>query len=112
MTQHDNTSRPGRWRSGAESKQRILRVARELFHEHGYGSTTVRAIATAEGVDPAMVFYFFGTKQGLFGAGTDMSGDVPPAIQAIFAGAPAPIGERIVRTRVEILDKSGHLPLV
>jgi AcrR family transcriptional regulator len=112
MTEHDNSSRPGRWRSGAESKQRILRVARELFHEHGYGSTTVRAIATAAGVDPAMVFYFFGTKQGLFSAVTDMSGDVPPALEAIFAGDLATIGERIVRTLVENLDKSDHLPLV
>jgi AcrR family transcriptional regulator len=112
MTEHDNSSRPGRWRSGAESKQRILRVARELFHEHGYAGTTVRAIATAAGVDPAMVFYFFGTKQGLFGAVTDMSGDVPPALEAIFAGDLATIGERIVRTLVENLDKSDHLPLV
>jgi AcrR family transcriptional regulator len=112
MTEHDNSRRPGRWRSGAESKQRILQVARELFHEHGYGSTTVRAIATAAEVDPAMVFYFFGTKQGLFSAVVDMSADVPPALESLFAGSLDTIGERLVRTLVENLDKSDRAPLV
>lgn len=112
MTEHDNHRRPGRWRSGAESKQRVIEVARELFGQTGYRGTTVRAIATAAGVDPAMVFYFFGTKQGLFSAVVDMSADVPPAIESIFAGDLDTIGERIVRTLVENLDKSGRTPLV
>jgi AcrR family transcriptional regulator len=112
MTEHDTHRRPGRWRSGAESKQRVLQVARELFGQNGYSGTTVRAIATAAGVDPAMVFYFFGTKQGLFSAVIDMSGNVPPAIESIFAGSLDTIGERIVRTLVENLDKSGRTPLV
>jgi len=112
MTEHDNHRRPGRWRSGAESRQRVLQVARELFDQNGYSGTTVRAIATAAGVDPAMVFYFFGTKQGLFSAVIDMSDNVPPAIESIFAGGLDTIGERIVRTLVENLDKSDRAPLV
>jgi AcrR family transcriptional regulator len=112
MTEHDNHRRPGRWRSGAESKQRVLQVARELFGQNGYSGTTVRAIATAADVDPAMVFYFFGTKQGLFSAVVDMSPAVPPAIESIFAGGLDTIGERIVRTLVENLDKSDRTPLV
>lgn len=112
MTEHDNHRRPGRWRSGAESRQRVLQVARELFDQNGYSGTTVRAIATAAGVDPAMVFYFFGTKQGLFSAVIDMSDNVPPAIESIFAGGLDTIGERIVRTLVENLDKSDRTPLV
>jgi len=112
MTEHEKNRRSGRWRSGAESKQRILRVARELFHEHGYGGTTVRMIATAADVDSAMVFYFFGTKQGLFSAAIEMSGDVPPAVEALFDGDLDTIGERVVRTLVENLDKSGRTPLM
>jgi AcrR family transcriptional regulator len=105
------SARPGRWRSGAQSKQRILEVARVQFREHGYAGTTVRAVATDAGVDPAMVFYFFGTKQGLFGAVMDMSADAPPAIEAIFTGGLDGIGERIIRTLVENLDGSDRLPL-
>lgn len=112
MAEHGTHGRPGRWRSGAESKQRILQTARELFGQHGYSATTVRAIATAAGVDPAMVFYFFSTKQGLFSAAVDMSDNVPPAIESIFAGGLDAIGERIVRTLVENLDKSDRTPLM
>jgi AcrR family transcriptional regulator len=112
MAEHDSHRRPGRWRSGAESRQRVLEAARELFGQHGYAGTTVRAVATAAGVDPAMVFYFFGTKQGLFSAVVDMSERVPPAIESIFAGDLDTIGERIVATLVANLDESGNVPLV
>jgi AcrR family transcriptional regulator len=112
MTEHDTNRRPGRWRSGAESKQRILDTARELFGRHGYGGTTVRAIATAAGVDPAMVFYFFGTKQGLFGAAIELSGNVPSAIESIFTDGLDGIGERVVRTLLANLDNSERTPLV
>jgi AcrR family transcriptional regulator len=105
-------SRPGRWRSGAESRQRILETARALFGQHGYAGTTVRAIAAEAGVDPAMVFYFFGTKQGLFAAVVEMSANVPPAIESIFTGSPDSMGARIVRTLVENLDESDRPPLV
>jgi AcrR family transcriptional regulator len=112
MTEQGTHRRPGRWRSGADSKQRILQTARDLFGQHGYSGTTVRAIATAAGVDPAMVFYFFGTKQGLFAAAIEMSGNVPPAIESIFTAGLDTIGERIVRTLLENLDQSDRTPLV
>jgi AcrR family transcriptional regulator len=112
MTEQGTHRRPGRWRSGADSRQRILRTARDLFGQHGYGGTTVRAIATAAGVDPAMVFYFFGTKQGLFAAAIEMSDNVPPAIESIFTAGLDTIGERIVRTLLENLDQSDRTPLV
>lgn len=108
---HSSAARPGRWRTGAESKQRIVDTARALFGEHGYGGTTVRAIAADAGVDPAMVFYFFGNKQGLFAAAIEMSGQVPPAIESIFTGGLDGIGERIIRTLVETMDASGRAPL-
>jgi AcrR family transcriptional regulator len=112
MTEQSSSGRPGRWRSGAESKQRILQTARALFREHGYGGTTVRAVAAEAGVDPAMVFYFFGTKQGLFGAAVEMSAQVPPAIESIFTDGLDGIGERVVRTLLENLDKSDRTPLM
>jgi AcrR family transcriptional regulator len=105
-----DNGRPGRWRSGAESKQRILDAARVLFREHGYAGTTVRAVATAAGVDPAMVFYFFQTKQGLFAAAVDMSAQLPPAIESIFTAGLDGIGERVVRTLLENMDRSDRTP--
>ncbi|GAA2807673.1 TetR/AcrR family transcriptional regulator [Crossiella cryophila] len=112
MTEEGTHRRPGRWRSGAESKQRILDTARDLFGRHGYGGTTVRAVATAAGVDPAMVFYFFGTKQGLFAAAIEMSASTPPAIESIFTDGLDGIGERVIRTLLDNLDNSERTPLV
>jgi AcrR family transcriptional regulator len=111
MAEPTPAGRPGRWRSGAESRQRIIDTARALFREHGYAGTTVRAVASAANVDPAMVFYFFGTKQGLFAATVEMSSQVPPAIDAIFTAGLDGIGERLVRTLVENLDRSDRTPL-
>lgn len=111
MAERGRSTRPGRWRSGAQSKQRILAAARVLFREHGYAGTTVRAVAAEAEVDPAMVFYFFNTKQGLFAAAIEMSAQLPPAIEAIFTGGLDGIGERIIRTLLENMDKSDRTPL-
>jgi AcrR family transcriptional regulator len=89
-----------------------VEAARTLFREHGYGGTTVRAVAAEAGVDPAMVFYFFGTKQGLFGAAFEISADVPATLESIFAGPLDDIGERVVRALLESLDASDRTPLV
>src|SRR5258708_39683789 len=59
--------RTGRWRTGQQNKQRVVEVAREHF-KHGYEQATVRGIAADAGVDVAMVYYFFGNKEGLFNA--------------------------------------------
>ena len=112
MAETTEHGRPGRWRSGAESRQRILDAARALFRERGYAGTTVRAVATEAGVDPAMVFYFFTNKQGLFAAAVEMSAKLPGAIEAMFAGGLDDLGKRLVRTLLENLDASDRAPLV
>jgi hypothetical protein len=48
---------------------RILAEARASFAEHGYAGTTVRAVARAAGVDPALV-YHYGSKESLLDAAT------------------------------------------
>jgi AcrR family transcriptional regulator len=111
MAEHSSPARPGRWRSGAESRQRILDAARTLFRENGYGGTTVRAVAARADVDPAMVFYFFDTKKGLFAAATEMPAHLPPALESIFTGGLDGIGERVIRTLLENMDKSDRTPL-
>ncbi|AYN41469.1 TetR/AcrR family transcriptional regulator [Streptomyces dangxiongensis] len=48
------------------TEARILDSARELFAEKGFDRTTIRAVATAAGVDPALVMQYFGSKRELF----------------------------------------------
>src|SRR5271170_7548055 len=49
---------------------RILAEARASFAEHGYSGTTVRAVARAADVDPALVFHYYGSKQNLLDVAT------------------------------------------
>jgi AcrR family transcriptional regulator len=50
---------------------RILEVARDEFAAHGWAGTTIRAVARAADVDPALVYHYFGSKEGLLDAATN-----------------------------------------
>ena len=49
-----------------QTQARILASARELFAASGYDRTTIRAVATAAGVNPGLVMHYFGSKEELF----------------------------------------------
>ncbi|MGV9301733.1 TetR family transcriptional regulator [Nonomuraea sp. NPDC004354] len=59
----------------ARTERRILEAARALFAERGFERTTIRAVAGAAGVDPALVMQHFGSKQGLFERAVQVAGD-------------------------------------
>jgi AcrR family transcriptional regulator len=50
---------------------RILNAARDAFAETGWAGTTIRAIARAADVDPALVYHYFESKEGLLDAATN-----------------------------------------
>jgi AcrR family transcriptional regulator len=52
------------------TRTRLLAAARALFALDGYERTTVRAVAAAADVDPALVIRYFGSKEELFAAAT------------------------------------------
>ena len=60
------TAGPTRAERRRNTEQRILAAARELFAERGFERTTIRAVASAAQVDPALVMQYFGSKQELF----------------------------------------------
>ena len=60
--------RPGRPPGTSDTRERILVNARELFARNGIDKTSIRSIATAADVDPALVHHYFGTKEQLFAA--------------------------------------------
>src|SRR5690606_5210309 len=67
--------RPGRPSGASGSRDRILASARELFARNGFASTSMRAVASGAGVDAALVHHYFGTKQQLFAAATELPVD-------------------------------------
>jgi AcrR family transcriptional regulator len=57
-----------RRRPGAEAtREKILEAARDQFAAYGFDRATIRGIASAVGVDPALVLHYFGSKAQLFG---------------------------------------------
>lgn len=62
--------RPTDLESG-ELQSRLLDAAEELFAEHGYAATPVRRVARRAGANPALVHYYFKSKQGLLRAVLD-----------------------------------------
>jgi len=50
---------------------RIVAASRDEFAEHGWAGTTIRAVARAADVDPALVYHYFGSKEGLLDAATN-----------------------------------------
>lgn len=70
-----------RRRNAADSRERLLSAAEELFVEHGYERTTIRAIGQRAGVDSTLIARYFGSKGGLYLASMrrDVSaGNTPP----------------------------------
>jgi AcrR family transcriptional regulator len=68
LTAELERKRPGRPPGASDNRERILASARELFARNGIDKTSIRAIASAAGVDAALVHHYFGTKQKLFAA--------------------------------------------
>lgn len=48
------------------TKAKIATEAARLFGEQGFDRTSVRHVASAAGVDPALVLHYFGSKEQLF----------------------------------------------
>lgn len=59
------------------SREAVLAAARHAFAAHGYDGATVRAIAADAGVDASMVIRYYGSKDELFRAATDIDLELP-----------------------------------
>lgn len=91
-----------RRRSSADSRERLLQAAGELFSERGYDHTTVREVGLRAGVDPALIARYFGSKSALYLASLRRDGQ-PANI--------APLDLRDARAVQRLLDRvSSHGP--
>ncbi len=70
------------------TRQAILAAAQRQFYENGYDGASVRRIARAVPIDPAMIMRYFGSKEGLFSAAVviDLKLPDPGAIPRDRAG--------------------------
>ncbi len=85
--------RPGR----IDTRQQIVDAARTQFAELGYDGASLRGIARAAGVDPALVHHYFDGKSGLFADVMQLPIDPAVMLPAVLGGDPDQLGERLVR---------------
>jgi AcrR family transcriptional regulator len=50
----------------AETATAILNAAEPLFAGQGFAATTIKQIGAAAGVNPALIYYYFGSKEELY----------------------------------------------
>jgi AcrR family transcriptional regulator len=92
------TPRPGsRAEQRRRTEARILDAAAQIFLAAGYERTTIRAVASAAGVDAGLVMHYFGSKQELFRRVIDAA-PVPEV-----SGAPGQAAEQILATLADRL---------
>lgn len=104
--------RAGRRAGETRTREAILDAARRSFGEHGYDGATIRGIAAAAGVNPALVHHFYGTKEGLFAAAMKLPVLPSEILARAFAAArdqlgddfPAHLGEILVGTMLRAWD--------
>jgi AcrR family transcriptional regulator len=85
------TPRPGsRAEQRRRTEARILDAASQIFLTAGYERTTIRAVASAAGVDAGLVMHYYGSKQELFRRVIDTA--PAPAV----SGAPGQVAEQIL----------------
>ncbi len=94
-----------RRRPGApDTRSAILAAARAAFADKGFAGTTIRGVAAAAGVDPALVHHYFGTKDDLFVAALELPVDPRQVIAPVVAGGVDGAGERLLRAFLTVWD--------
>jgi AcrR family transcriptional regulator len=76
---------------------RILAAARDEFAEHGWAGTAIRAVARAADVDPALIYHYFGSKEGLLDAATAPPQKWLDSVVATWATPKADLGRQLIR---------------
>jgi len=102
-------ARTGRRPGSPDTREAILVAAREAFADRGFDGASIRAIATAANVDPALVHHYFGTKDQLFLETMQVPADPGALVTAALAAGTEGLGERLVRTILTVWDSpAGH----
>lgn len=98
------TVRRGRRPGAPDTRAAILAAARARFAEHGFGGTTIRAVAGDAGVDAALVHHYFGSKDDLFLAALELPVDPRQLLLPAVAAGLDGVAERLLRVFLSVWD--------
>lgn len=104
--------RTGRRPGAGGTREKVLAAARSHFGDVGYEGGTVRGIAAAAAVDPALVLHYFGSKEGVFRAAMDFPIDPAEFIPRLLAPGLDGVGERLTRFFLDTWDSPAGQPLL
>ena len=76
----------------------------------GYAGGTIRQIASAAAVDPALVHHYFGTKEQLFITALRAAVDPDELLSQLFSGDTQTLGERVVERFLALWDEVAGVP--
>ena len=98
MSEASTRRGPGRRPGAPDTRAQILAAARECFGQSGYDGTTLRAVARAADVDPALVHHYFaGGKEQLFVEALELPFTPAVAVPDVVGDDLAGVGERVTR---------------
>src|SRR5215813_7667538 len=104
MTMSSPSGRSGRRPGASNTREAIAAAARRQFAEVGYDRATIRSIAAAAGVDPALVIRFHGSKDALFRTVMDLPPQVSETIVRLAEGPRETVGRRLAEVIVAALE--------
>jgi AcrR family transcriptional regulator len=104
--------RTGRRPGAGGTREKILVAARSHFAEAGFDSATIRGIAAAAGVDPALVLHYFGSKEGVFRAAVNVPVDPTQFLPQVLEPGLDGLGERLVGFFLTTWDSPAGSPLL
>jgi AcrR family transcriptional regulator len=81
--------------TGSERRHQLINIARSLFAERGYESTSIEEVAHRAGVSKPVVYEHFGGKEGLYAVVVDRE------MSALLDGITSSLTNNRYRPRVE-----------
>jgi TetR/AcrR family transcriptional regulator len=103
MTPHSTTEAQAE--RSAETRSRILDAALSEFAANGLAGARTEHIAAAAGVNKALLYYYFESKEKLYSAALEMvAGRVRDHSMAVFLRDASP-GERLLRAALDHFDR-------
>ena len=112
MASPNTKTRTGRRAGHSGTRNAILDAATELFGERGYQGASMRMIAAAAGVDPALIRHFFGDKETLFATAVADRTTIFQQLAASLPGDPADIGARVAHTYLQLWEQPQTHPIL
>jgi AcrR family transcriptional regulator len=95
-------SRPGRTTGSPNNREAILASARREFTENGFEGTTIRRIAVGAGVDVALLYHYFASKDELLLE--SLRAAETSGLSDVLDGDRDGIGERLLRRALATYD--------